>query len=339
MKRCDEVFLEHYTSILGVDVARLEAFYGKKVRLADRELVESGSEAILGSAKEKDVALLVVGDPFGATTHTDMFLRGREQGVEVKVIHNASIMNAVGSCGLQLYNFGQTVSIPLFQGNWKPESFYDKIACNAKDKLHTLCLLDIKVKEPNIEAMEKGKMVYDPPRYMTVKEACEQLMYVEEVRQQGLLSRETRVVGMARIGQDSQSIVAATIGDMLDGAVDMGPPLHSVRSFLRFFRFLFVLTLCGLLFTYSPARHCGRRAPARGRDAATLPVFAGARAQGCRRPAGRGRSPSRSRSPSSSTALTSMWYGTHRVCRASKSTNIVSWRSRRRPWRPRRRWR
>jgi diphthamide biosynthesis methyltransferase len=35
------------------------------VIVADRELVESGSDDILENAKEVDVAFLVVGDPFG----------------------------------------------------------------------------------------------------------------------------------------------------------------------------------------------------------------------------------------------------------------------------------
>lgn len=36
--------------------------------------------------------------------------------------------------------------------------------------LHTLCLLDIKVKEPNLEVLAKtGKTKYDPPRYMTIR--------------------------------------------------------------------------------------------------------------------------------------------------------------------------
>ena len=51
-----------------------------------------------------------------ATTHTDLELRARQQGVPVRVVHNASIMNAVGACGLQLYRFGEAVSIVFFTG-------------------------------------------------------------------------------------------------------------------------------------------------------------------------------------------------------------------------------
>lgn len=34
--------------------------------------------------------------------------------------------------------------------------------------MHTLCLLDIKVKEPDFEKMARGKTCFLPPRYMSV---------------------------------------------------------------------------------------------------------------------------------------------------------------------------
>ena len=71
----------------------------------------------------------------------DLALRARERGIEVKVIHNASIMNAMGASGLQLYNFGRTVTVPFFTDSWRPDSFYDKIAYNLKGGMHTLVLL------------------------------------------------------------------------------------------------------------------------------------------------------------------------------------------------------
>lgn len=50
-------------------------------------------------------------------------------------------MNAVSCCGLQLYNFGETVSIPYWTETWKPDSFFEKIVGNYSRNLHTLCLL------------------------------------------------------------------------------------------------------------------------------------------------------------------------------------------------------
>jgi diphthamide biosynthesis methyltransferase len=61
----------------------------------------------------------------------------------VKVIHNASVMNAVGVCGLQLYRYGETISIPFFTETWRPDSFYEKIQNNRRLGLHTLCLLGL----------------------------------------------------------------------------------------------------------------------------------------------------------------------------------------------------
>lgn len=79
-----------------------EKFYERPLIDADRILVEQGADEILDRALEADVVLLVIGDPFGATTHADILLRARDLNIETKVIHNASILNAVGCCGLQV---------------------------------------------------------------------------------------------------------------------------------------------------------------------------------------------------------------------------------------------
>lgn len=138
-----------------VQKERLEAFYGKELIVADRDMVECESDEILKDADKEDVCLLVVGDPFGATTHTDILIRARKLGIPTRVVHNASIMNAVGASGLQLYNFGQTVSLVFFTETWKPDSFYDRIKENVDGGLHTLVLLDIKVKEQSEENLAR----------------------------------------------------------------------------------------------------------------------------------------------------------------------------------------
>lgn len=65
-------------------------------------MVEQGAALILEGAENQNVVLLVVGDPFGATTHTDFILRAKQAGIPYQVVHNASIMNAIGCCGLQV---------------------------------------------------------------------------------------------------------------------------------------------------------------------------------------------------------------------------------------------
>ncbi|XP_055373911.1 diphthine methyl ester synthase [Condylostylus longicornis] len=230
IKNCDKVFLEAYTSILCCSKEDLENFYGKPLIIADRDLVEQGAEEILTNAASSDVALLVVGDPFGATTHTDFLLRAKEKNIPYKVIHNASIINAVGCCGLQLYNFGETVSIPYWEENWKPDSFYDKIRNNRKNNMHTLCLLDIKVKEPTLESLTKKKKEYMPPRFMTVAEASKQLLAIIESKgnhnEEYDLKGHSLVIGLARVGHDSQVIQSCPLKEMADA--DLGKPLHSL---------------------------------------------------------------------------------------------------------------
>lgn len=228
IKSCSKVFLENYTSVLGVNIKKLEEFYGRSITLADRDCVELEADSILSCADTENVAFLVVGDPYCATTHVDFILRARELGIEVKVIHNASVMGAAGACGLQLYNFGQTVSIPFFRDEWRPDSFYEKIMYNRKGGMHTLCLLDIKVKEPDFEAMCRGRKVFLPPRFMTINQAIDQLLEVCEKRQgqEEAYTESTNCIGMARLGQPDQKIVAGTMEQIRN--IDFGEPLHSL---------------------------------------------------------------------------------------------------------------
>lgn len=227
VKKCDLVFLEAYTSVLGVDKNALEVKYGKTITVADRELVEQGAETILEPAKTKTVAFLVVGDPFGATTHSDLHWRAVEMGVKVKVIHNASIMNAAGCCGLQLYRFAQTVSITFMEGTVLPRSTYDKIAANKKTgNLHTLCLLDIKMKEQTMENLLRGNKIYEPPRFMSCAQAATLLIRMEKEFGQDVCSPDTLCIGMARVGHNDQVVRSGTLEEMC--SMDLGPPLHSL---------------------------------------------------------------------------------------------------------------
>ena len=105
-----------------------EEFYGKPLILADPAKKVTKSCEMLTRSR---CISSRVGDPFGATTHTDVLLCARALGIPTRVIHNASIMNADGACGLQLYNFGQTVSFVFFTDTWRPDSFYDRVRENA----------------------------------------------------------------------------------------------------------------------------------------------------------------------------------------------------------------
>ncbi len=100
VKNSTYIYLECYTAILMISKERLEEFFGKPVIEADRDFVETGCHEMINQAKTETVSFLVVGDPYCATTHNDLYLRCVEEGVKVEVIHNASIVSAVGCCGL-----------------------------------------------------------------------------------------------------------------------------------------------------------------------------------------------------------------------------------------------
>lgn len=155
-------------------------------------------------------------------------MRARELSIPVSSVPNASIMSGIGACGLQLYNFGQTVSMVFFTDNWRPDSFYDRVKENRDIGLHTLVLLDIKVKEPNLESLARGRIVYEPPRYMTVGTCASQMLEVEEKRKEGAYGEDSLAIGAARVGGRDQVFVAGTLRELCDADEKLGRPLHSL---------------------------------------------------------------------------------------------------------------
>lgn len=192
VRDCNFVYLESYTSKLQIDTKKLEDFYGKKIILADRELVEKkAEEEIVKKAIDNNVAFLVIGDVFSATTHVSLAQSAKKAGVKLKVIHNASVLTAIGDTGLSLYKFGKAASIPFDSKD--VEAPYDLMLEN-KD-MHTLFLLDLRPLE--------GK-------FMTVKEAIEYLLAVDEKRKGGVFKEETMVIGCSALGTEEERIVYGT---------------------------------------------------------------------------------------------------------------------------------
>jgi len=193
IKNCEHIYLECYTSLLQCTVEDLETLYGKKIIKADRELVEKkAEETILKHAKEANTAFLVIGDPLGATTHMDILTRAKELGIKTEIIHNTSILTAVGETGLQLYKFGKTTSIPFFKEGWATP--YTVLEQNKKQGLHTLFLLDL-----------------DPlaNKFMSIKEALDILLQTETKEKKGIITPFTQIIACARLGGDSEIKVGA----------------------------------------------------------------------------------------------------------------------------------
>ncbi|MEM7813646.1 MAG: diphthine synthase [Candidatus Aenigmatarchaeota archaeon] len=211
MKGCAEVYAELYTSAWKGDLGQLEKRSGKKIEILPREKVES--DFLVKRAETRPIALLIPGDPLAATTHIDLLMRAKKAGIEVKVIHASSIFTAIAECGLQLYKFGRTTTVPKPQQGFTPTSPLETIAENAKSGLHTLVLLDIPMK---------------------ISEGLQILLEMEEKLRLGIISRSSKVVACAAIGDEAQVIKCGTIAELTCAGIEQTPACIVVPGKLHF---------------------------------------------------------------------------------------------------------
>src|SRR3990172_12211805 len=211
-KTADSVFIELYTSLMPAFILEnFENLTGKKVTCVSRHnLEEENGEAIISAALKGKAVFLVPGDPFVATTHITLRLEAAKRGVKTRVVHAASIISAIiGFSGLHNYKFGKTVTVPFPENT--SETPYNVIAQNKKLGLHTLCLLDLKV---------------DENRFLNVKEGLTQLLEIEQKRKEQIVTPNTVVVGLARVGSANPTLKADEAEKLL--TYDFGGPPQSL---------------------------------------------------------------------------------------------------------------
>ncbi|MGM5488492.1 MAG: diphthine synthase [Nanobdellota archaeon] len=206
IKNSQRVYLEYYTSKFA-DIEELRSFTGKDIILADRNMVETKTATILHGAEHDDIAFLVIGDPFGATTHIDIKMQAESRGIPVQVIHNASVLTAIGITGLELYKFGKTTSIPF--ENQHVTAPIDAYKQNLSLGLHTLFLLDL-----------------DPinNRFMSIENACNYLEVLEP----------KSAVGCAGLGAPQPEIVFGTLKELKEHKFTLFPQCLILPGQLHF---------------------------------------------------------------------------------------------------------
>ncbi len=211
-RSCDTLFAEFYTAVPGGTTKEsLERALGRSITVLSRDEVERGDQ-ILGAAERSEVALLVVGDPFYATTHVELRLRARRAGIPLTIVHGSSVQTAVpGLLGLQHYKFGRTTTLPLPDKGYRPTSPYDVIKDNLSRGLHTLVLLDIQA--------ERGRL-------MTANEGLGLLMELEGQRREGIMSGSALVCVVARAGSPDPLLRAGRLESLV--SEDYGPPHHTL---------------------------------------------------------------------------------------------------------------
>lgn len=194
VEKADFVYSEFYTGNLsGCDFEDIERELGVKIELLNRREVESKAIPVK-KAKNKKVVFLTAGDPMAATTHIDIRLRAEKEGIDTKIIHSSSIFSAAPSVlGVQHYKFGKTITLPFKNDRKYPESPYYGIKENKNIGLHSLVLLDINSKDK---------------RYMSVNEGFEILLELEKELNKKVITDDTVVAGLARVGSDKPLIKA-----------------------------------------------------------------------------------------------------------------------------------
>ncbi|MFH8132332.1 MAG: diphthine synthase [Candidatus Aenigmatarchaeota archaeon] len=201
-KSADKIFIELYTSKWYGSIENLEKLVGKKIEVLGRKDLEENSERILEIAKKQKVILFVQGDALVQTTHSSLILEAKKLGIETKIIHNASIISAIGETGLHLQKFGPYVTIP-FPERTKgklPESVYEVIKMNKARGLHTLCLLDVLAEEK---------------KYMEAREGLKILLEIEKKRKEGVISEESEAIIFSKSGSENPLIVFGKIKNLV----------------------------------------------------------------------------------------------------------------------------
>ena len=206
LNKCDEVYLENYTSLSNYTVLQLEKLIGKKVKILGRKETEEDM-SFLKEAHLKDVALLIHGDPLSATTHFEILTEAKKKKLETKIIHAPSIFTAIAETGLSLYRFGKVASIPIPEKNFTPESFFDILKENLSIGAHTLFLLDLK---PDLN------------KFLTIKDAIDILLKINLNRKENIFTENTFTIGCARLGTENAIIKSGKAKDILK--INFGEP-------------------------------------------------------------------------------------------------------------------
>ncbi|MGB9719616.1 MAG: diphthine synthase [Candidatus Anstonellales archaeon] len=203
-KKCNEIFLEKYTSPIPTEIQKeLKRLIKKEIVVIDREEVESNF--LIEKAENKKVCLFVVGDPLVATTHISLLAECRKRKIKTKIVHNSSILTAVARTGLQVYRFGRTVTIAKWSANYKPTSPLLLIEKNLSIGLHTLVLLDVQ------------------PEPMDAKEGIKQLFEMEKIENKKIIKD---IFVLSRLGFEDEKIIYGNAEKLLK--LNLGKPPFSL---------------------------------------------------------------------------------------------------------------
>ena len=207
----DILYIDTYTNVVTSEqISSIEKYLNKKLISAGREFLEDG-EQILSEATDKNISLLVSGDPIIATTHTDLLIRANGKKIVTQVIHNSSILSSIpGETGLHAYKFGRIVTSTKESGS-KLVTVYHAVYDNLVLGLHTIILME-----------------YNSSRSdnLSVNQTLNNFLSSENDYGYNVFSENTLLIILSRIGLNDQAIITGPINRLLD--LNYGNSPHTI---------------------------------------------------------------------------------------------------------------
>lgn len=202
ISRADSVFFDIYTSPLVEELLpRLERIrgIGKIEKLTRRDMEERSGRVIIEKLlKGENVAVLVYGDPFVATTHNALRAEAMRIGCKVTYVPGVSILQYSASLtGLSSYRFGPSVTVVYPRWGILYTSSYRLINENLKRDLHTFVFLDIDE--------ELGPMTPDVAAKLLIKSS--------EEFEDRLLEKDDIIIVLERMGRPEERVYCRTLID------------------------------------------------------------------------------------------------------------------------------
>ena len=210
LSKADIVYLEQFTSPMRKsEIEEIKKATKAELKIAKRWLVEDGKE-ILENAAKNNVILLVYGDPYIATTHSELRTRAIEAKIQTHSIHaSSSLTSSIGECGLHFYKIGRIATIMSDEKSWSTP--YYITYKNIIEGNHTVLLLEYN---------------QDRDFFLDPKDALEGLLQTEKGQRRNVISQTTYVIIASRIGLDDQNITAGKISNL--SKMDFGRPPHTI---------------------------------------------------------------------------------------------------------------
>lgn len=188
LRKCKKIVVDTYTSS-----NYLKEFEERDLVFADRNMLED-FEWIFG--EKEDIAIVVPGECFSATTHFTIYKEATERGVSISVFHNSSIYpTAAIVMGLHMYKVGPAISLPRFTEKFRPLSPYEKIVDNLKRNLHTIVLLDTL-----------------PP--LSVEDALKEIEWMEKEAKGNLFTEDLELGVICSLGTAKEKLCFGKIRDI-----------------------------------------------------------------------------------------------------------------------------